>query len=277
MIKIFGHRGAILHTPGTPYQNSLKAFALAFTHADGLETDGCETADGHIYLIHGVDCAEHLDSASQQALGTHRLDQLPDDQARHLKLADGQPLPRLEALLELLARHPGKTLNLELKGPHVARYVVPVLQKAFRTTGVQPHQLIISSFNHGALTGLREALPGIRIGMLFDSPQNGETPMYPWLEGNTARYIPFSDAALSADTVRALAPDFIIIPHMAATAEALQLLHTHVPQARLMVWVYTEMGGFDPAAMSQFITTCGDVLYALIVDNPQAFPRPVAG
>ena len=162
--RCFAHRGARAYAP----ENTLLAFALAYDlGADGIECDVQRSRDGRLVIIHD-------DLVDRTTDGTGAVASMS---FRELSTLDAgvfpripQRIPTLQETLDL-ARERNGLINIEIKGGSVeasigiARAVEPVLLAlgdAFR------RKVLVSSFDHPALTLLKERLPWLRIATLFD-------------------------------------------------------------------------------------------------------------
>ena len=112
-MKVIGHRGNSSVAP----QNTLAAFeAACAAGVDATELAVQLTADGHVVVIHDDDVDATTD-------GTGRVDSYPLDRLRALDAGSwfapayaGQRVPTFAEVVDLLVRHPGTDLLLELKG-----------------------------------------------------------------------------------------------------------------------------------------------------------------
>src|SRR4051812_33624107 len=100
-VKVIGHRGARQHPQID--ENAQKAFEIALTTADGLETDAVNSKDGTVFLSHDTTqkfihhlfsrsfyvFREHLNAASAAIVGKRRIDQLTDKELEGLTLEKG--------------------------------------------------------------------------------------------------------------------------------------------------------------------------------------------
>lgn len=277
-MKVLGHRGAILNGE-KPYQNSLEAFRLAVHFADGIETDAVMSRDGEVFLIHEakyvhtqVEYAleEHLNLASQELLDGRRLDEMTANEISKLRLKDGSPIPTLKEALALFMHEHDKTLNIELKGDGVHAPVIGLLKTLLQAQLILPEQLIISSFNHEALAEVRRALPDITIGMLFVNPEQKETPLFPWKDKQLPCYQPLTKEAFQNSQISLIEPQLIIIPDSAATPENFNLIQEFVPDAKVVVWVFTELESYDETRFQAMIKEQEELLHAVIVDDPES-------
>jgi glycerophosphoryl diester phosphodiesterase len=166
----YAHRGARAYAP----ENTLLAFAVAFDlGADAVECDVQTSRDGRAVIIHdglvdrttnGTGAVAEMSFAELSQLDAGRLPRLP------------QRIPTLDETLDLVRECDG-ALNLEIKGENVdqclatARVVAPILETLDDTWRAR---LLVSSFEHPALVELKERLPWLRIGVLFDKEWRGK-------------------------------------------------------------------------------------------------------
>lgn len=116
-MDVIAHRGL---TAGAP-ENSLAAIGAALDSGLRLiEVDVRTSADGTLFLLHDPTLDRTTD-------GSWRLQRLRAAQAAALRLADGSPLPRLEAAVDLV--HGRGVLCLDVKESHLA----PALRRALRS------------------------------------------------------------------------------------------------------------------------------------------------
>lgn len=132
---LIGHRGASRALP----ENTLAAFARAVHDgADGIELDVQLSADGQIAIVHDADLQRLTGNPLQ-------VSQLSADELRRQDLGQGQGVPMLPDLFELL----GKTTlyNVELKSFGFDDHgLAEKVADAVRAFGLQAFTLI-SSFN----------------------------------------------------------------------------------------------------------------------------------
>src|SRR5215203_4636045 len=103
-MQIYAHRGASAHHP----ENTLIAFRHALAiGVDGIELDVHATADSIPVVIHDRDVGRTTD-------GTGHVDEIPLATLQTFDAGDGERVPTLAAVLELVggAAH----LDVELKG-----------------------------------------------------------------------------------------------------------------------------------------------------------------
>ncbi|MBL8446258.1 MAG: glycerophosphodiester phosphodiesterase [Zoogloeaceae bacterium] len=286
-LKWLGHRGAILSS-GRPYQNSLAAFEWAMAVADGFESDACVSRDGRVFLIHeakyadpcrGVEycAAEHLCHDSAEQLGSRRIDEVDSAFLMGLRLKDGSPIPTLEDALALFAGRPNKLFNLEIKGAGAVDAVLPSLASALREGRIAPSSLLLSSFNHEALSVVRRQLPGVAVGALFVAPDQAPTRLFPWDPRLMAQYLPLTPRHLAEPRLAALAPEVVVMPDCALSGENCRAVAAALPGARVVAWVFTERQGEATGGLTQRFESGipRDWLAGLIVDDPKVGVGPL--
>ena len=156
-----GHRGARGYAP----ENTLKSVAKALDlGADWVEVD-VYYVDNHLIVMHD----ERLERTTN---GKGYLAEKSFSYIRSLDAGDGEKIPVLEEVLDLVWKKAG--LNIELKGPCTAHPVVELLQKRI-TPGWGPDNFLVSSFNHRMLHDVKKLDRNIRIGVLL----NGIPKDYP--------------------------------------------------------------------------------------------------
>lgn len=152
---IIGHRGASADAP----ENSLAAFDLALRQgADGIEFDVTLSADGVPVIIHD-------DTVDRTSDGHGEVRGMIAAELGRLNLGQGQTIPTLDELFELLGT--SILYNLELKGMGAADTgLEAAVARRILAHGLQDHMLV-SSFNPLMLRRIRKHLPtGIPLGFL---------------------------------------------------------------------------------------------------------------
>src|SRR3954467_9018503 len=115
MMLIYAHRGASAIHP----ENTLRAFRHALAiGADGIELDVHATADGTPVVIHDRDVERTTDGAGY-------VDEMPLARLETLDAGDGERVPTLAAVLELVGA--AVQLDIEIKGAGVERAALEVL------------------------------------------------------------------------------------------------------------------------------------------------------
>jgi glycerophosphoryl diester phosphodiesterase len=147
--SVIAHRGA----SGYEYENSRAAFRRAvMLDADGVELDIHATRDGGIVVHHDPDIP-----------GLGPIAQLSLAEARQVRIRNGEQLPLLTEILELVG---DRDVWVEVKTlpPAFDRELLKVLEK-----GPAPGRYAIHSFDHRIVYRLGQARPGLRRGILLSS------------------------------------------------------------------------------------------------------------
>lgn len=167
MSLVIAHRGASIHE----LENSMSAFkrAVAFS-ADYIEVDVRVSKDGVPFLLHD----ETLDRTCERPGRLEELDAATIDQNR---LVNGDPLPRLEHVLEELRGQ--IRFDLELK---VEEAVEPTLE-LLRCMNMED-DVLITSFEPNAIRQVRDEAPEIDVALLM-----GIASFHPVVRANEA--LPF--------------------------------------------------------------------------------------
>ncbi len=147
--RIIAHRGS----SGTHPENTLAAFRAGLeAGADGTELD-VHQAHGRLWVIH--------DARLERTTNGHgSLDATGSEALRRLDAGDGERIPWLDEVLELLP--PGHLLNVEIKGSGcgVAAWALCRERRA-------AEDLLFSSFDHRQLHAIRDRDPDARLAPLF--------------------------------------------------------------------------------------------------------------
>lgn len=170
--QVWAHRGDSSRYP----ENTMAAFRAALdAGADGIELDVHWSADKEIVVIHDPDVSRTTNGqglVSELAWST--LQQL-DAGITHGNAFEGERIPSLNEVLELIASYPRfVVLNIELKR-QASRHMDPHVLARVHHYGLDA-QVIYSSFDHVRLRDIRRDHPGARIGLLYD-----EYLVDPWL------------------------------------------------------------------------------------------------
>lgn len=145
-----GHRGAMGYRP----ENTLASFELALDM-------GCPWIELDVYQVDDHLVVIHDDELERTTNGHGRVMAQTFDYLRGLDAGDGQRIPTLEEVIDLVDRRAG--INVELKGENTAVPVSTVLN-AYCCRGWSTEQFLVSSFNHGELA---KTDPAFRRGALF--------------------------------------------------------------------------------------------------------------
>jgi glycerophosphoryl diester phosphodiesterase len=144
---VIAHRGA----SGYEYENSRAAFRRALMlDADAIELDVHATSDGGLVVHHDAEMP-----------GFGPIAGLTRAQARQLRIGNGEILPLLEEVLELVG---DMTVWVEIK-TLPAEHDDGLL--AILAAGPAPGRYAVHSFDHHIVRRLGEACPGLRRGILF--------------------------------------------------------------------------------------------------------------
>jgi glycerophosphoryl diester phosphodiesterase len=147
--SVIAHRGA----SGYEYENSRAAFRRAIMlDADGVELDVHATHDGGIVVHHDPDVP-----------GFGPIAQLTLAEARQVRIPNGEPLPSLAEILELVG---DRQVWVEVKGlpPKYDHMLLTILDQ-----GPAPERYAVHSFDHRIVCRLGEAHPTLRRGILLTS------------------------------------------------------------------------------------------------------------
>lgn len=144
---VIAHRGA----SGYEYENSPAAFRRAVElGADGIELDIHATRDGAIVVHHDADVP-----------GAGPIAQLTGEEARRVRLPNGEALPLLSEVLELL-RNQDVWIEVKSLSPIHDQSLLEVLDR-----GPCQERYAVHSFDHGIVRRLGEARPSLRRGILL--------------------------------------------------------------------------------------------------------------
>jgi glycerophosphoryl diester phosphodiesterase len=146
---VIAHRGA----SGYEYENSRAAFRRAvMLDADGVELDVHATSDGGIVVHHDAEIP-----------GVGAIAQLTVAEARQVRLRNGETVPLLGEILELVG---DRDVWVEVKSlPQ--RYDTALL--AILDRGPAPDRYAVHSFDHRIIHRLGEARPALRRGILLSA------------------------------------------------------------------------------------------------------------
>jgi glycerophosphoryl diester phosphodiesterase len=147
--NVIAHRGA----SGYEYENSRAAFRRAIMlDADGVELDVHATRDGAIVVHH-----------DPEVPGCGPIATLTLDEVRQIRIRNGETLPLLQEVLELVGEY---DVWIEVKGlsPDQDEKLLAVLD-----TGPAPLRYAVHSFDHRIVRRLGEKRPGLRRGILLSA------------------------------------------------------------------------------------------------------------
>ena len=147
------HRGAMGYAPENTLSSVRKALALGVL---AMEVD-VYYVDGHLVVFHD-------DRLERTTNGNGYLCEKSFDYLRSLDAGDGQKIPTLEEVCDVIASQ--ACLNIELKGPDTAVPVAALLSKLI-DNGWDKEKLLVSSFHHLELLEMRRSNPDIKLGALI--------------------------------------------------------------------------------------------------------------
>lgn len=155
-MQLFAHRGVSARAP----ENSLTAFQLALDlGVSGIELD-VRLVAGEAMVIHDA----NLDRTTNAEGSVYVIDQ---QQWQQLDAGDGNPPPRLQQVLQLVA---GRcAVNIELKDRQVVTEVCAQIQLAISDYGFSEQQLCVSAFDHHALKDVQQVLPAYPVAPLISA------------------------------------------------------------------------------------------------------------
>ena len=142
--SVIAHRGA----SGYEYENSRAAFRRAIMlDADGVELDVHATHDGGIVVHH-----------DPEVPGFGPIAQMTLAEARRIRIRNGEPLPSLAEILELVG---DRQVWVEVKGlpPKYDHMLLTILDQ-----GPAPERYAVHSFDHRIVCRLGQAQPTLRRG-----------------------------------------------------------------------------------------------------------------
>jgi glycerophosphoryl diester phosphodiesterase len=154
-----GHRGACGYAP----ENTLPAFELAIEM-------GCPWIELDVYHVDGELLVIHDDTLERTTNGKGHVMDHSVSYLRSLDAGDGQQIPKLEEVIELVDHRAG--INVELKGPNTAEAVVKAIHR-YQARGWSSDEFLISSFQHQELSVVREFDQVLNLGALFGKSVDG--------------------------------------------------------------------------------------------------------
>ena len=148
---VIGHRGAKGYEP----ENTLLSFEKAIQlGCDYVELD-VHLADEELFVIHDS-------SVDRTTNGSGKISELTREQIKSLDAGNGQTIPTLTEVLELIDSRCG--VNIELKGPGTAEPVCDLLT-SLSNRSLLSFPVVISSFDYKELDA---ASKKFRRGILFE-------------------------------------------------------------------------------------------------------------
>jgi glycerophosphoryl diester phosphodiesterase len=141
-------------------ENTLLSFRKAIELGANCVEGDAYYVDGRLWVIHDDRLERTTDGAGY--LSDHDFDYL-----RSLDAGEGERIPTLEELFEIVDLKAG--VNIELKGSGTASPVVDFIA-ARRKQGWTDDLILVSSFNHSELKAVRRMDQKIKIGVLIAGP-----------------------------------------------------------------------------------------------------------
>lgn len=169
LAPVIAHRGASGHAP----ENTLAALSLAADHgAKCVEIDVSISAD-RVAFVHHDDTLDRCTTGTGLLCEHQAADLDKLDASKGMAAYTGEPLPRLDAVIELLVKR-GLGLNLEIK-PYegLEETTVDVICTMIEQRWPDELPLVFSSFNRTALEAAMKRLPAVPRGLLVEEiPDN---------------------------------------------------------------------------------------------------------
>lgn len=166
MPKLIGHRGLPTLAP----ENTRASVEAALIHGiSWVELDVTMAGDGTLVIMHDPDLRLYGQPNSKLvSLNKAELKHV-DAGGWYSKKFSGEPLLFLDELLTLIQNNP-LSLNLEIKiNPDIDtdKQVNSVI-RSLMSCPVEPHKLLVSSFNHEALALCRAHNSTLALGVLYE-------------------------------------------------------------------------------------------------------------
>jgi glycerophosphoryl diester phosphodiesterase len=210
---VIAHRGA----SGYEYENSRAAFRRAIMlDADGVELDIHATRDGTIVVHHDAEVP-----------GVGPIASLTLDEVRQVRIRNGETLPLLQEVLDLVGDH---DVWVEVKGLPAAhdRALLAVLD-----AGPFPQRYAVHSFDHRIVRRLGEERPALPRGILLSA------------------YLDDSVGALRAVGAGTLWQEWRLVDQELVNA-------VHAARCRIIAWTVNEVGDLEHLVRLGVDGLCGN-------------------
>jgi glycerophosphoryl diester phosphodiesterase len=184
--------------------------------ADGVELDVHATRDGTIVVHHDAELP-----------GVGPIAQLTTDEARQVRIRNGETLPLLQEVLELIGDHDVWVEVKSLAGHH-DQALLAVLD-----AGPAPHRYAVHSFDHRIVRRLGEARPTLPRGILLSA------------------YLNDTVAALRAVGAATLWQEWQLVDEALVKA-------VHAAGCRIHAWTVNEVGDLEQLARLGVDGLCGN-------------------
>ena len=262
---VWGHRGANTHKR---FQNTLTSLTYGLEISQGIETDCVASADNTLYLIHDMatdKLKRIIHEDHHKNIGDRRFDQLTDTEIQTLRLNNGDPIPTLEQFLNAAKAYKNKTLNLELKGDHLAALVLDCVHH----TDYGDNDIIYSSFNHPQLETLRTLDQNCSIGILYGLYDHDEQPMYKWDPKSDDLYIPPREENIDLSFYKNLKASYLHIEADSFVNHAYRYIPKEIP---VTLWTMgINIKAHEDEALLKALSNpdINKNIHAVIVDYPE--------
>ncbi|MFL0798070.1 MAG: glycerophosphodiester phosphodiesterase [Cellvibrionaceae bacterium] len=155
-LAIIAHRGGLGHGP----ENALSTIEQSLAqNVEAIEID--------IYAVDGELLITHDRLLGKSLSGSGRLQDLSKDEAKKLSLPNGEPVPTLTDVLQLVGKQ--CDINLEIKGcDNIVELLIETVMEFVNKDHCELDQFIISSFDHRHLEKALAIQPDIKRGVLID-------------------------------------------------------------------------------------------------------------
>jgi len=211
--NVIAHRGA----SGYEYENSRAAFRRAIMlDADGDELDIHATQDGAIVVHHDAELP-----------GVGPIAQLTSAEARQVRIRNGETLPLLQEVLDLVGDHDVWVEVKTLPSAHDEALL------AVLDAGPAPHRYAVHSFDHRIVRRLGEARPELPRGILLSASRDDPV------------------AALCAIGATTLWQEWQVVDEALVKA-------VHAAGCRLHAWTVNEVGDLEHLARLGVDGLCGN-------------------
>ncbi|NOU65890.1 glycerophosphodiester phosphodiesterase [Paenibacillus sp. LMG 31461] len=157
---VIGHRGAAGEAP----ENTLGSFALALKQgAEGIELDVHLTKDGKIAVCHDPTLDRTTNGSGLICEKSWSEIEFLDAGSWFSEAYAGERIPLLSEVFELVPK--GMLINVEVKNAYEGRMEKALL--AFLHEVKRFDDVVVSSFDHKVIQGLKRAEPELKVGLLF--------------------------------------------------------------------------------------------------------------
>nr|MDO8081350.1 glycerophosphodiester phosphodiesterase family protein [Candidatus Freyarchaeota archaeon] len=155
-VLLIAHRGASFYEP----ENTLRAVKRALDFGvDGVEIDVRSSIEGNIVVIHD-------DTVDRTTNGTGKVRDMSLVELRSLDAGEGEKIPLLEEVLELVKDKALLVIELKING--IEERVLKIVEEYGALNNV-----LLTSFIHRSVKRVKELDPRVRTGVIFrEAPIN---------------------------------------------------------------------------------------------------------